>query len=84
MSELEAAGLAYGRLNQIKDVSKHSHLRRIPVSTPAGDIHVIPPGAIFDGEMTPVLRPVPTRGAHSETLRKEFGNSWGEGLLAIR
>ncbi|MGY4627163.1 CaiB/BaiF CoA transferase family protein [Bradyrhizobium sp. USDA 4486] len=75
MSELEAAGLAYGRLNQIEDVSKHPHLRRLPVSTPAGDIHVIAPGAIFDGETAPVLRPVPARGAHSRMLREEFGHS---------
>jgi len=73
MSELEAAALAYGRLNHIEDVSQHSHLRRVPVSTPAGDIHVIAPGAIFDGETTPVLGPVPACGAHSETLRWEFG-----------
>lgn len=75
MSELEAAGLAYGRLNQIADVSQHPHLRRVPVSTPAGNIHVIAPGAIFDEEKSPALRPVPDRGAHSEALRKEFGSS---------
>lgn len=75
MRELEAAGLAYGRLNEIEDVTKHPHLRRIPLSTPAGDVHVIAPGAIFDGKTAPVLRPVPARGAHSEMLRKEFGRS---------
>lgn len=73
MSQLQAAGLAYGRLNQIEDVSQHPHLRRVPVSTPAGDVHVIAPGAVFDEERTLTLRPVPARGAHSETLRKEFG-----------
>lgn len=72
MSELEAAGLAYGRLNQIEDVARHPHLRRIPLSTPIGDIEVIAPGAIFDGEKAPALRPVPARGAHSEALREEF------------
>lgn len=75
MSQLEAAELAYGNLNQIEDVSQHPHLRRVPLSTPAGDIHVIAPGAIFDGEKAPVLRPVPARGAHSKPLREEFGNS---------
>lgn len=75
MNELEAAGLAFGRLNQIADVSQHQHLRRVPVSTPAGDIHVIAPAAILDEEKTPALRPVPACGAHSETLRNEFGNS---------
>lgn len=74
MVQLEAAGLAYGRLNQVEDVSSHQHLRRVPVSTPAGDVLVIAPGAIFDGERVPVFRPVPARGAQSEALRAEFGN----------
>ncbi|ODM74973.1 CaiB/BaiF CoA transferase family protein [Bradyrhizobium elkanii] len=73
MGELEAAGLAYGRLNQIEDVTRHSHLRRVPVATPAGDIRVVAPGAIFDGERTPAFGLVPACGAHSEALRKEFG-----------
>lgn len=72
MRELEVAGLAYGRLNQIEDLSRHPHLRRAPVSTPAGNIFVIAPGAIFDGEKAPVLRAVPACGAQSEALRREF------------
>lgn len=74
ISELEAAGLAYGRLNLIEDVSKHPHLRRVPVSTQGGDVYVIAPSAIFDGGTAPELRPVPAPGAHSEALRKEFGS----------
>lgn len=73
MSALEAAGLAYGRLNLIEDVSEHPHLRRIPVLTPAGEIHVVAPGAIFPEEEVAEFRPVPACGADSERLRKEFG-----------
>ena len=72
MMELEAAGLAYGRLNQIEDLSKHPHLRRLPVSTPEGDIEVIAPAAIFDAEKMPTLGPVPDLGAQSEAIRNEF------------
>lgn len=72
MRELEAAGVAYGRLNQIEDVSKHPHLRRIPVSTPAGEVHVIAPGAIFPEEEVNEFRSVPACGADSERLRNEF------------
>jgi crotonobetainyl-CoA:carnitine CoA-transferase CaiB-like acyl-CoA transferase len=72
MRELEAAGLAYGRLNQVGDVSQHPHLRRVTVSTPSGEIEVIAPAAIFDADKTPVFRPVPALGAHSEALRDEF------------
>ncbi|NJO32344.1 MAG: CoA transferase [Rhodospirillales bacterium] len=71
MKELEAAGLAYGRLNEIPEVSRHPHLRRVPISTPGGEIEVIAPPAIFDSE-SPRLGPVPERGAHSERLREEF------------
>ncbi|MDA9505223.1 carnitine dehydratase [Bradyrhizobium sp. CCBAU 11386] len=74
MKQLEAAGLAYGRLNEIEDVCKHPHLRRVPVCTPAGEVHVIAPGAIFAEEKAPALPPVPARGAHSEILRREFGS----------
>lgn len=71
MQELEAAGLAYGRLNGIADVSRHPHLRRVPISTPGGEVEVIAPPAIFDSG-TPHLRPVPEHGAHSDQLREEF------------
>jgi crotonobetainyl-CoA:carnitine CoA-transferase CaiB-like acyl-CoA transferase len=74
MQELEAAGLAYGRLNQVEDLTKHPHLRRIPVSTPAGDVDVIAPAAIFDAETAPAFGPVPALGAHSSALREEFGD----------
>lgn len=74
MNELATADLAYGRLNQIEDVSRHPHLRRVPVSTPEGDIQVIAPAAILDGEKAPAFQPVPALGAHSEALRKEFAS----------
>jgi crotonobetainyl-CoA:carnitine CoA-transferase CaiB-like acyl-CoA transferase len=73
MRELEAAGVAYGRLNQVGDVSHHPHLRRVNIVTPGGDINVIAPAAIFDGEAAPQFRPVPQLGAHSAAIREEFG-----------
>jgi crotonobetainyl-CoA:carnitine CoA-transferase CaiB-like acyl-CoA transferase len=69
--ELEAAGLAYGRLNGIADLSRHPQLRKVPISTPGGQIEMIAPPAIFDSEV-PSLGPVPERGAHSDRLREEF------------
>jgi crotonobetainyl-CoA:carnitine CoA-transferase CaiB-like acyl-CoA transferase len=71
MRELEAAGLAYGRLNEIAELSRHPHLRRVPIAIPGGEIEVIAPAAIFDAER-PCLGPVPERGAHSDRLREEF------------
>ncbi len=72
MQALERAGLAYGRLNGIPDVSVHPHVRRVGVSTPEGDIEVIAPAAIFDGERAPQYRPVPAKGADTERIRAEF------------
>ncbi|RWK87189.1 MAG: CoA transferase [Mesorhizobium sp.] len=70
MQELEAAGLAYGRLNEISDVSQHKHVRRVEVDTPEGPVQAIAPAAIFNSER-PSLRPVPALGAHTESVREE-------------
>ncbi|MER8402198.1 CaiB/BaiF CoA-transferase family protein [Mesorhizobium sp. M1348] len=70
MQELEAAGLAYGRLNEVADVSKHPHIRRVEVGTPEGTVETIAPAAIFNSER-PSLRPVPALGAHTEAVREE-------------
>ncbi|TIN31897.1 MAG: CoA transferase [Mesorhizobium sp.] len=70
MQELETAGLAYGRLNEVVDVSRHPHVRRIEVGTPGGTVETIAPAAIFNSER-PSLRPVPALGAHTEAVREE-------------
>ncbi|GLS33053.1 Crotonobetainyl-CoA:carnitine CoA-transferase CaiB [Mesorhizobium albiziae] len=70
MQELEAAGLAYGRLNEISDVSQHTHVRRVQVGTPGGAVEAIAPAAIFNSEK-PLLRPVPALGAHTAAIREE-------------
>ncbi|MBT1160223.1 CoA transferase [Aminobacter anthyllidis] len=70
MQELEAAGLAYGRLNEVVDVSRHPHIRRVEVGTPEGTVETIAPAAIFNSEH-PALRPVPALGAHTEAVREE-------------
>ncbi|MBA1145085.1 CaiB/BaiF CoA transferase family protein [Mesorhizobium neociceri] len=70
MRELEAAGLAYGRLNEVADVSSHPHLRKVQVGTPEGTVETIAPAAIFNSER-PSLRPVPALGAHTDAVREE-------------
>ncbi|RUW67064.1 CaiB/BaiF CoA-transferase family protein [Mesorhizobium sp. M4B.F.Ca.ET.049.02.1.2] len=70
MQELEAAGLAYGRLNEVVDVSMHPHIRRVEVGTPEGTVETIAPAEIFNSEH-PALRPVPALGAHTEAVREE-------------
>ncbi|RWI83859.1 CaiB/BaiF CoA-transferase family protein [Mesorhizobium sp.] len=70
MQELEAAGLAYGRLNEVATVSEHPHIRRVQVGTPGGVVEAIAPAAIFDSKQ-PSLRPVPALGAHTAAVREE-------------
>ncbi|MDX8469746.1 CaiB/BaiF CoA-transferase family protein [Mesorhizobium sp. VK23B] len=70
MQELEAAGLAYGRLSEVADVSKHPHVRKVEIGTPEGSVETIAPAAIFNCEQ-PSLRPVPALGAHTEAVREE-------------
>jgi crotonobetainyl-CoA:carnitine CoA-transferase CaiB-like acyl-CoA transferase len=71
MSELEAAGIAYGRLNEIDAVADHPHLRRLEVDTPAGPINVIAPPALINGR-APELRAVASLGQHTQSIRTEF------------
>ncbi|EPR21249.1 carnitine dehydratase [Agrobacterium sp. TS43] len=75
MKELEAAGMAYGRLNQVADVSQHPHLRRVGVATPGGEVEMIAPAAIFNGDKAPAFRAVPALGSHTEALKQEFKSS---------
>jgi len=71
MRELEAAGIAYGRLNEIDAVADHPHVRRLEVHTPAGPIKVIAPPALINGH-APELRAVASLGQHTQAIRAEF------------
>jgi crotonobetainyl-CoA:carnitine CoA-transferase CaiB-like acyl-CoA transferase len=71
MDELEEAGLAYGRLNDVEALSRHPHARMARVSTPAGGVDVIAPPAIVDGK-EPELGAVAGLGQHSQAIRSEF------------
>ena len=71
MAALQAAGLAYGRLNDLEAVCHHDHLRQVEVETPQGAVRVILPAAILDGA-PPGLRPVPSLGEHTAAVKAEF------------
>jgi len=71
MSELETAGIAYGRLNEIDTVANHPHVRKLDVDTPEGPIKVIAPPAIVNGRV-PELRAVASLGQHTQSIRAEF------------
>jgi crotonobetainyl-CoA:carnitine CoA-transferase CaiB-like acyl-CoA transferase len=68
---LEQAGIAYGRLSSLDDLERHPQLRLMPVSTTAGPIELLAPGAVVDG--TPLEPgPVPALDEHGVAIRAEF------------
>lgn len=68
IARLEAAGIAYGRLNPLAEAARHPHLRFLQVATDGGDVDVIaPPGQRAAG------RKVPRLDEHGASLRREFG-----------
>lgn len=71
MAQLEAAGIAYGRLNTVADLVDHPHVRTVSVATPGGAIEVIAPPAIVNGE-SPGVGAVPGLGQHGAAVRAEF------------
>lgn len=68
---LNAARIAYGFVNEIRDLVRHPALRRVGVATPAGVARLAAPPALRDG-MAPVLGRVPAIGEHSTAIRTEF------------
>jgi itaconate CoA-transferase len=69
--KLEAADIAFARVNDTTRLARHPHLRRIEIATPSGPVSYAPPAARSDGEPRP-YRPVPALGAHTERIWAEF------------
>lgn len=72
VERLGRAGIAFGRLNEVADLSEHPQLRRVSVETPHGPAHIPAPPALRDGT-PPLLGAVPALGGQSGALRVEFG-----------
>lgn len=70
-AKLLAAGIAFGRVNEVADLSRHGDLRRISVDTPSGPVAMpAPPARLADDD--PSFGRVPALGEHSAALRGEF------------
>jgi crotonobetainyl-CoA:carnitine CoA-transferase CaiB-like acyl-CoA transferase len=68
---LSDARIAFGSLNTVADLSRHSQLRRVEVATPSGPVNTVaPPLRWRDDEFE--ARPVPALGQHTEAVRREF------------
>jgi crotonobetainyl-CoA:carnitine CoA-transferase CaiB-like acyl-CoA transferase len=72
MEALKAANLAYGRLNTLRQAAEHPHLRSMIQAGRNGDIQIVPPAAIVNGQAPSTCRPVPMLGQHSSSIREEF------------
>ncbi len=69
---LQAARIAFGRLNTVGEFSRHPQLRRIDVETPSGPVSIPAPPQICEG--VPFKPgPSPGLGTDSEAIRREFG-----------
>jgi crotonobetainyl-CoA:carnitine CoA-transferase CaiB-like acyl-CoA transferase len=71
-AKLRAAGIAFGRVNSVAEVSRHPDLRRIRVATPTGPVETPAPPARFDGASADDIPKVPAPGEHAAALRAEF------------
>lgn len=69
--KLKKARIAYGRVNQISNLSQHPALRRITIDSPSGPIELpAPPARQSEGRRE--YGAIPEIGAHSDAIRKEF------------
>jgi itaconate CoA-transferase len=71
MKKLEAADIAFARVNDWELLSKHAHLRRITVDAPSGPVAMPAPAALLAGQERS-YGPIPALGEHTEKIRAEF------------
>ena len=70
-AKLQAAQIAFGRLNDLDEFAKHPQNRFVSVRTSGGEMQILAPGAVVNGMLLP-LGDVPDLGADTATIREEF------------
>ena len=70
-AKLQAAQIAFGRLNDLDKFAKHPQNRFVSVRTSGGEMQILAPGAVVNGMLLP-LGDVPDLGANTATIREEF------------
>jgi len=71
VARLRTAGIAYGAINEVAELSQHPQLRRVTVESPAGPLEVVAPPARVTGQDRD-FGPVPALDQQGAALRKEF------------
>jgi formyl-CoA transferase len=70
--ELEAAQIAFARVNTVEDILRHPHLRRVAVPSPWGNFAMPASPSRIAGEPEPGYGPLPALGEHTDDVRREF------------
>ena len=71
IARLNEAGVAYGTVNEVADVSRHAQLRRVTAGTPTGSVDLPAFPAIVAGQPSN-LPDVPALGSSTVNVRAEF------------
>jgi len=71
MKKLEAADIAFARVNDWELLSKHPHLRRVTVGAPSGPVSMPAPAPLRAHEER-TYGPIPALGEHTEKIKAEF------------
>ena len=73
MKRLQDADIAYGQLSTIEDLNKHPQSNFISVQTSEGEISLLSPGAVINGEEV-TFGKVPFLGEHTDKIKNEYRN----------
>jgi itaconate CoA-transferase len=76
LARLEAAQIAYARMNSVEEFVAHPQLgardRWRDIGSPAGPLRALLPPVVLD-DVDPVMGPVPALGQHSDSILHELG-----------
>ncbi len=72
--KLYDSDIAFGRVNELPQLSTHAALRRITIDSPSGPIELPAPPVRVAGEERQ-YGAVPAIGSHSEAIRREFAEN---------
>jgi len=73
IARLDAADIAFGRVNDWAGLEKHPHLRLMTVESPKGQVRMPAAPAQWPGALDPASPgAVPRLGAHTDAVRREF------------
>ena len=73
IKKLQDADIAYGQLSTIEDLNKHPQSNFISVQTSEGEISLLSPGAVINGEEV-TFGKVPFLGEHTDKIKNEYRN----------